>query len=50
MQAVNLRRTIGFILFWISAGMLLMLLIENKFIGIIIIMVMMLMGYNFYYK
>lgn len=43
-----MRQTIGFILFWISAGMLLMLLIENKIIGIIVIMILMIIGYNLY--
>ncbi len=44
-----MRQTIGFILFWISIGMVLMLLIENKFIGIIVIGILLLIGYNLYY-
>ena len=44
-----MRRTIGFILFWISIGMLLMLLVGNKVIGIIIIGLLMIAGYNLYY-
>ncbi len=45
-----MRQAIGFIFFWISVGMLLMLLIENKVIGIIVVTIMMIIGYNLYCK
>ena len=41
--------TIGFILFWMALGMLLMLLIGNKFVGIIVIAVLLIAGYYLYY-
>lgn len=41
--------TIGFILFWMAMGMFLMLLISNKITGIIIIVLLMIAGYNLYY-
>lgn len=44
-----MRQTIGFILFWISIGMLLMLLISHRFIGIIMIALLMIAGYNLYH-
>ena len=41
-----MRRNIGLIMFWIAIGMLLMLLISSKLIGIIIIFVLLIVGYN----
>ncbi len=42
-------RWIGFILFWISLGMLLMLLISSTFVGIIVIIIFMIVGFNLYF-
>jgi len=42
-------RLIGFILFWISLGMLLMLLIDSRFVGIIVIAIFMIIGFNLYF-
>lgn len=39
---------IGFILFWIAIGMLLMLFIHNMLIGMILIAVLLLLGYNLF--
>ena len=39
---------IGFILFWIAIGMLIMLLIHNMLVGMIIIGILLLLGYNLF--
>lgn len=44
-----MKRTIGLIAFWIAVGMLLMLIISNTFIGIIFIILLLFVGYNFFY-
>lgn len=41
-------KLIGFILFWISFGMVLMLLISNTFVGIVLIIIFMIAGFNLY--
>ncbi len=41
-----MRRNLGLIMFWIAIGMLLMLLISSKLIGIIIIFILLIIGYN----
>lgn len=43
-----MKRMVGFILFWIAIGMLLMILIHNILIGIIIIGILLLLGYNLF--
>lgn len=43
-----MKRMIGFILFWIAIGMLLMLLIHNILVGMIIIAALLLLGYNLF--
>jgi hypothetical protein len=45
-----MRRFIGFMLFFIAIGMLFMLLIESKVVGIILIGLFLLVGYNFHCK
>lgn len=42
-------KMLGFILFWISFGMLLMLLISNTFVGVLLIIIFMIVGFNLYY-
>jgi len=42
------RRVLGLILFWIAIGMLLMLIIGNNVIGIILIVVFLIAGYNLF--
>ncbi|MCI9664694.1 MAG: hypothetical protein HFI46_12595 [Lachnospiraceae bacterium] len=45
-----MKKMIGFIAFWIAVGMLLMLFLSRHFlIGLIIIALLLLIGYNFYY-
>lgn len=41
-------KLIGFILFWISFGMALMLLIGSTFVGILLIIIFMIAGFNLY--
>lgn len=43
-----MKRMIGFILFWIAIGMLIMLLIHNMLVGMIIIGILLLLGYNLF--
>ena len=43
-----MHRFWGIIAFFIAIGMLLMLLIESKIVGIIIIGLLLLIGYNCY--
>ena len=43
-----MKRMIGFILFWIAVGMLIMLFIHNILIGFIIIGLLLLIGYNLF--
>lgn len=45
----SMKKMIGFIAFWIAVGMLLMFLITNRFLALIIIALLLLIGYNFYY-
>lgn len=42
-------KLIGFIFFWISFGMALMLLIESTFVGILLIVIFIIAGFNLYY-
>ena len=41
-------KIIGFMMFWIAVGIIIGLLIENVFIGIVIIILLMLLGYNLF--
>ena len=45
----NAQRIIGFIAFWIAVGMLLMFFLVNRFVALIIIALLLLIGYNFYF-
>ncbi len=42
-------KLLGFIMFWISFGMLLMLLISSTFVGVLLIIIFMIVGFNLYY-
>ena len=42
-------KLLGFILFWISFGMVLMLLISSTFVGVLLIIIFMIAGFNLYY-
>ena len=48
MNGRNLKQLVGFILFWIAVGMLFMLFISSCFVGILIAVAFMLLGYNLY--
>lgn len=41
-------KLIGFILFWISFGMVLMLMINSTFVGILLIIIFMIVGFNLF--
>ena len=43
-----MKRLVGYTLFWIAAGMAFALFIESIFIQIVIIMLLMLIGYNLF--
>lgn len=43
-----MRRVIGFALFFIAIGMVVSMLIPNKFAEILIIMICLLMGYHLF--
>ncbi|HKM20439.1 MAG TPA: hypothetical protein VJZ01_00140 [Lachnospiraceae bacterium] len=42
------RRTLGYSLFLIAVGMMIMMFIPNAFIGIIIVILLLILGYNLY--
>ena len=44
----NLKQLIGFILFWIAVGMLFMLFVRSNFIGVLIAVGFILVGYNLF--
>lgn len=41
-------KLIGFVFFWISFGMVLMLLIDSTFVGVVLIIIFMIAGFNLY--
>lgn len=43
-----MKRMIGFILFWIAVGMLIMLFVNDVLVGSIIIAILLLIGYNLF--
>ncbi len=45
---IALRRVLGLILFWIAVGMLLMMLISNTVVGIILVALCLIVGYNLF--
>ena len=44
----GIKRLIGFILFWIAVGMAIMIFLPNEVLGILIILVLLLLGYNLF--
>lgn len=44
----GMKRLIGFILFWIAVGMAIMIFLPNEVLGILIILVLLLLGYNLF--
>lgn len=43
-----MKRLIGFIFFWIAVGMAIMFFLPNEVVGILIIFVLLLLGYNLF--
>lgn len=43
-----MKRLIGFILFWIAVGMAIMLILPFELLGVLIIFVLLLLGYNLF--
>ena len=43
-----MRRLIGYTLFWIAAGMVIQLFIESILISILLILFLLLLGYNLF--
>lgn len=43
-----MRRLIGYTLFWIAAGMVVGLFIESIFLSILLILFLLLLGYNMF--
>lgn len=43
-----MKRVIGFALFWIAVGMLLVLILPNIFVEITVIILCLLLGYNLF--
>ena len=49
MWSVFMRRVIGFAMFFVAIGMIIELLIPDVFVGVLVIIVLMLLGYNMFY-
>lgn len=45
-----MRKMCGFILLWIAVGMILMLLIRNLLLGLFVIILCLVLGYNLFCK
>lgn len=43
-----MRRVLGLILFWVAIGMLLMMLIDSTVVGIILVALCLIIGYNLF--
>ena len=43
-----MKRLIGYTIFWIGIGMLLMLFITNIWIGIFLIIILLIIGFNLF--
>ena len=43
-----MKRLIGFIMFWIAVGMAIMIFLPNEVLGILIIFILLLLGYNLF--
>lgn len=42
---MNLKKIIGLVVFFVAIGMLLMVIVNNRFIGLIIIALLLFVGY-----
>lgn len=43
-----MKRIIGFALFFIAIGMIIMMFISDIFVGIVFVILLLVLGYNFY--
>lgn len=43
-----MKKLIGYTIFWIGIGMLLMLLITNIWIGLLLIIILLIIGFNLF--
>lgn len=44
----QMKRVVGFISLWVAVGMSLMLLISNRFVGVLLIIFFVLVGYRLF--
>lgn len=47
-MVIEMKRMLGFIFFWIAVGMIIMLFLEDFVIQILIIIILLLLGYNLF--
>ena len=43
-----MKKMIGFVAFCVAAGMIIMLFLMNRFLGILLIILLLLIGYSFF--
>lgn len=43
-----MRKVIGFAMFFVAIGMILMMLLPNLFVGTLLVIAFLLLGYNFF--
>ena len=43
-----MKKVIGFALFFIAVGMLIMLMLPNAFVGLVLILICLIVGYNLF--
>ncbi len=43
-----MKKMIGFVAFCVAAGMLIMLFLVNRFLGLLLIILLLLIGYSFF--
>ena len=43
-----MRTVIGFAMFFIAIGMILMMLLSSTFVGVLLVIAFLLLGYNFF--
>lgn len=43
-----MKKMIGFVAFCVAAGMIIMLLLMNRFLGLLLIILFLLIGYSFF--
>ena len=43
-----MKKMIGFVAFCVAAGMIIMLFLMNRFLGLLLIVLLLLIGYSFF--